>query len=67
MASGRLAVILLWLVGAATASLAASAAYALEARKVGGGTAPDLGWLGLANALTSQLWRGSTPRGPTLH
>jgi tryptophan-rich sensory protein len=53
--------------GAATASLAASAAYALEARKVGGGTAPDLGWLGLANALTAQLWRRPIPRMPTIH
>ncbi len=50
---------------AATASLAASTAYAIEARKVGGGTAPDLGWLGVANALTAQLWR--RPQGPTLH
>jgi len=53
--------------GAATASLAASAAYAIEARKVGGGAAPDLGWLGLANALTTQLWRKPIPRAPTLH
>jgi tryptophan-rich sensory protein len=53
--------------GAATASLAASAAYAIEARKVGGGTAPDLGWLGLANALTAQLWRRPVPRAPTIH
>ena len=53
--------------GAATASLAASAAYALQARKVGGGTAPDLGWLGLANALTAQLWRRPVPRAPTIH
>jgi tryptophan-rich sensory protein len=53
--------------GAATASLAASAAYALEARKVGGGSAPDLGWLGIANALTAQLWRRPVLRAPTLH
>lgn len=53
--------------GAATASLTASAAYALEARKVGGGTAPDLGWLGLANALTTQLWRRPVLRAPTIH
>lgn len=53
--------------GAATASLAASAAYAIQARKVGGGTAPDLGWLGLANALTAQLWRRPIPRAPTIH
>ncbi len=53
--------------GAATASLAASAAYALEARKVGGGAAPDLGWLGVANALTAQLWRKPIPRMPTIH
>ena len=52
--------------GAATASLAASAAYAIEARKVGGGVAPDFGWVGIANALTSQLWRRS-PGAPTLH
>lgn len=52
---------------AATASLAASAAYAIQARKVGGGTAPDLGWLGLANALTAQLWRRPVPRAPTIH
>jgi tryptophan-rich sensory protein len=52
---------------AATASLAASAAYAIEARKVGGGTAPDLGWVGLANALSSQLWRKPAPRVPTVH
>lgn len=54
--------------GAATASLAASAAYAMEARKVGGGTAPDLGWVGVANALTAQLWRRPiVPRTPTIH
>jgi benzodiazapine receptor len=53
--------------GAATASLAASAAYAIEARKVGGGSAPDLGWLGIANALTAQLWRKPVPRAPTIH
>ncbi|ENZ83145.1 MULTISPECIES: tryptophan-rich sensory protein [Caulobacter] len=53
--------------GAATASLAASAAYAIEARKVGGGSAPDLGWLGVANALTAQLWRKPVPRAPTIH
>lgn len=53
--------------GAATASLAASAAYAIEARKVGGGTAPDFGWLGLANALTSQLWRRPMSSAPTIH
>lgn len=53
--------------GAATASLAASAAYALEARKVGGGSAPDLGWVGIANALTAQLWRRPVLRAPTLH
>ena len=53
--------------GAATASLAASAAYAIEARKVGGGVAPDLGWVGIANALTAQLWRRSVPRMPTIH
>lgn len=52
---------------AATASLAASAAYAIEARKVGGGAAPDLGWVGLANALSSQLWRKPVPRAPTIH
>lgn len=52
---------------AATASLAASTAYAIEARKVGGGTAPDLGWLGVANALTAQLWRRGPISGPTLH
>jgi translocator protein len=52
---------------AATASLAASAAYAIEARKVGGGTAPDLGWVGLANALSSQLWRKPVPRASTIH
>ena len=50
---------------AATASLAASTAYAIEAHKVGGGTAPDLGWLGVANALTAHLWR--RPLAPTLH
>ncbi|PVM92028.1 TspO/MBR family protein [Caulobacter endophyticus] len=50
----------------ATASLGASAAYAVEARKVGGASAPDLGWLGVANALTAQLWRRSPVR-PTLH
>lgn len=53
--------------GAATASLAASAAYAIEARKVGGGVAPDLGWVGIANALTAQLWRRSPMRVPTIH
>lgn len=54
--------------GAATASLAASAAYAIEARKVGGGVAPDLGWVGIANALTAQLWRRPlAPRVPTIH
>lgn len=53
--------------GAATASLAASAAYALEARKVGGGAAPDFGWVGIANALTAQLWRRPVPRAPTIH
>jgi benzodiazapine receptor len=53
--------------GAATASLAASAAYALEARKVGGGSAPDLGWVGIANALTAQLWRRPALRTPTIH
>lgn len=53
--------------GAATASLAASAAYAIEARKVGGGSAPDLGWVGIANALTAQLWRRPVLRAPTLH
>jgi tryptophan-rich sensory protein len=52
---------------AATASIAASAAYAIEARKVGGGTAPDLGWVGLANAISSQLWRKPVPRAPTIH
>ncbi|PTS88771.1 MULTISPECIES: tryptophan-rich sensory protein [unclassified Caulobacter] len=52
---------------AATASLAASTAYAVEAGRVGGGKGPDLGWLGVANALTAQLWR--RPPGPaqTLH
>lgn len=53
--------------GAATASLAASAAYAIEARKVGGAAAPDLGWVGIANALTAQLWRRPVPRAPTIH
>lgn len=53
--------------GAATASLAASAAYAIEARKVGGGAAPDFGWVGIANALTAQLWRRPVPRAPTIH
>ncbi len=53
--------------GAATASLAASAAYAIEARKVGGGVAPDFGWIGIANALTAQLWRKPVPRTPTIH
>jgi benzodiazapine receptor len=53
--------------GAATASLAASAAYAIEARKVGGGVAPDFGWIGIANALTAQLWRKPVPRMPTIH
>lgn len=53
--------------GAATASLAASAAYALESRKVGGGSAPDLGWVGIANALTAQLWRRPVLRAPTIH
>lgn len=54
-------------IGAATASLAASAAYALEARKVGGGSAPDLGWLGLANAIGAQIWRRDPAPGPTVH
>ena len=53
--------------GAATASLAASAAYAIKARKVGGGVAPDFGWIGIANALTAQLWRKPVPRTPTIH
>lgn len=52
---------------AATASLAASTAYAIEARKVGGGASADLGWLGLADAITAQLWRRGGDRGPTLH
>jgi len=45
---------------AATASLAVSTAYALEAAKVGGGSGPDLGLPGLAKALTAQF----TPRTP---
>jgi benzodiazapine receptor len=48
---------------AATASLAASTAYAIEARKVGGGTAPDLGWLGVANALTDAAVAASDESG----
>lgn len=52
---------------AATASLAASTAYAVEASKVGGGTGPDLGWLGVANALSAQIWGRGAGQGQTLH
>lgn len=48
-------------VTASVASLATSAAYALAARKVdapaSGLAAPYLGWMGLANVLTEQLWK----------
>lgn len=55
--------------GAATASLAASGAYALQARKLvapaSGFSSPYLGWLGFANALTEELWK--RPRRVTVH
>lgn len=48
-------------VTASVASLATSAAYALSARKVDAPAAnlagPYIGWMGLANVLTEQLWR----------
>ena len=55
--------------GAATASLAASAAYAVQARKVmAPGSAfagPYMGWLGFANVLTEEFWK--RPPRATLH
>jgi benzodiazapine receptor len=48
-------------VTASVASLATSAAYALSARRVnapaGNLAGPYIGWMGLANVLTEQLWR----------
>lgn len=48
-------------VTASVASLATSAAYALNARKVDARATnmagPYIGWIGLANVLTEQLWR----------
>ena len=52
---------------AAVATLGTAGAYALEARKIDapatGLAAPYLGWMGLANILTEELWRKRrTPR-----
>ncbi len=45
----------------AVATLGTAAAYALEARRIdapaAGLAAPYLGWIGLANILTEELWR----------
>jgi benzodiazapine receptor len=55
---------------AAVASLGASAAYAMRARKVdapaAGMVAPYLGWISFANMLTEELWRKNTVA-PTIH
>jgi benzodiazapine receptor len=55
---------------AAVASLGASAAYAVRARKVdapaAGMVAPYLGWISFANVLTEELWRKNAPK-PTIH
>jgi benzodiazapine receptor len=55
--------------GAATASIAVSAAYAVQAHKLAapGSTFPGplLGWLGFANALSDSLWK--RPTRPTVH
>ncbi len=55
--------------GAATATLVASGAYAWQARKLvspaSGLNSPYLGWLGFANALTEELWK--RPRRVTVH
>ena len=50
---------------AAVATLGTAGAYAIEARKVdapaAGLAAPYLGWMGLANILTEELWRKRRP------
>ena len=53
---------------AAVASLGTSAAYAFRARQVEapGATAPYLGWISFANAITEE-WRRKTAPKPTLH
>jgi benzodiazapine receptor len=55
--------------GAAVASLGASAAYAISARKLvapaSGLSSPYMGWLGFANALTEEFWK--KPRAVTVH
>ena len=53
-------------VTASVASLATSAAYAFSARQVvapaSGLAGPYLGWMGLANVLTEQIWRKAPAR-----
>ena len=55
---------------AAIASLGASAAYVWRARRVEPPArrlaAPYMGWLGVAGALTEELWRRAPPK-PTIH
>jgi tryptophan-rich sensory protein len=55
---------------AAVASLGTSTAYAWRARQVdtpaAGMVAPYLGWIGLANVLSEELWRRGAVK-PTLH
>jgi len=50
---------------AAVATLGTAGAYAIEARKIdapaAGLAAPYLGWIGLANILTEELWRKRRP------
>ena len=50
----------------AVATLGTAAAYAVEARKIdapaAGLAAPYLGWIGLANILTEELWRKNRPK-----
>lgn len=55
---------------AVVVSLGTSAAYAWRARRVAppaaGLVTPYVGWIGLADVLTSEFWRRA-PTGPTLH
>ena len=55
---------------AAVATLGTALAYAFQARQIDAPAAslaaPYLGWMGLANVLTEQLWR-RTPASVTLH